>query len=235
MARKNPAPFLLGCAALLLTLISAASSAPPPAATPPAPALLSPAAFAQLPALNTPLDAAHLDVPLLAAAIFHETNRIRRELHLRPFQWLAQLDQAADLQAGSGALNQAAGHENFLPALETLGDRIRHVGLEFGRIAENSALLPLVDIDVTHEIAVRREGDRRLLVDGATGRIGEPHTYASFAAAAVKAWMNSPGHRANIVNPAFHHLGCSGRSTLRLNTAEMIACVQVFYTPPGEP
>lgn len=214
-------------AAIVLTSPALARSTPRPLTQ------WAPEKFAELPALQTKLHSAQLDHTLLAAAIFHETNRVRREHGLRPFRWLAPLDEAADLQANSIALDQTVGHTNLFPALLTIGDRLERVGLPGGRAAENAAALPLLDIDPAHGIRITRHENQPVAADDVTGRIGQPHTYATFAAAALKAWMDSPGHRANILNPGFESLGCSGRAMKRISSIDMIACVQVFYTAPA--
>lgn len=194
---------------------------------------LRPAQFANLPALQARLELEQLDHTLLAAAIFHETNRVRRGYGLRPFGWLPKLDEAAALQANSVALDQSVGHFNLLPSLYTVTDRLQHVGLPAGRGSENAALLSWLDIDPSHGIRIIREDDATVLADDVTGRIGQPHTYASFAEAAVRAWMDSPGHRANILHRDLALLGCSTRSMRRISSIDMIACIQVFYTPGG--
>jgi uncharacterized protein YkwD len=48
----------------------------------------------------------------------------------------------------------------------------------------------------------------------------------------VNDWMNSPAHRANIVNPELTSLGCAARTTLSWKgRQEQIYVVQVFFTP----
>ncbi|MEL6593967.1 MAG: CAP domain-containing protein, partial [Bacteroidota bacterium] len=36
-----------------------------------------------------------------------------------------------------------------------------------------------------------------------------PHTYWSFAEAVVQAWLDSPSHRRNLLNPDYHTMGCA--------------------------
>jgi uncharacterized protein YkwD len=63
-------------------------------------------------------------------------------------------------------------------------------------------------------------------------RLGRSRPAAAFAAAVVQAWMNSPSHRANIVNPGFLSLGCGARVCRDLaNRHEQIYATQVFFTP----
>ncbi|WP_158305326.1 CAP domain-containing protein [Opitutus terrae] len=219
-------PLVAPVAALLLAGCTAPSAPDQLSALPPG-------KFVRLPALQTRLDPAQLNHALLAAALFHETNRVRREHGLRPFRWLAPLDEAADLQANSIALDQTVSHINLFPALLTMSERLDRVGLPRGRAGENVAALPLLDVDSAHGIRITRRDDQSVAIDDATGRIGQPHTYASFAATALQAWMDSPEHRANILEREFASLGCSGRVMKRISSIEMIACVQVFYTSPS--
>ena len=186
--------------------------------------------FVQLSGLATEIDPGNLDERLLAAAIFHETNRVREQLHLPKFAWLRKLNEAADWQADSIALMQAVGHRNFLPRLAGVADRLRRVGLPPGAAAENATILLVNDVVPPHEFEVQRSAER-VMMDRETGRVSRPRTYSSFAAAAVEAWMESPEHRANIVDPDLRYLGCSARPTKTVLRVDMIACIQVFYTP----
>lgn len=192
---------------------------------------LTPAAFARSAPAQARLELSTFDPVRLSAAIFQETNRVREELKLRPFGHLAPLDRAADIQATANALNQDASHHSAIPSVASPDDRVRHVGLSPRIVAENAALVPLLDIDLAHGYVEKMEGEVRVILDGQTLREAPPHTYASFAAALVRSWMASPAHRANIVNPELTHVGCSGRPTKVLGGFDMVACVQEFYTP----
>jgi hypothetical protein len=192
---------------------------------------MSPAEFAQSPAGRARLDLATFDPVRLGAAIFHETNRVRRELNLPSFHHLDRLDRAADIQATNNALNQDASHHNAIPRVALPNDRVQHVGLRPRIVAENAALVPLLDLDLSHGYVEKKEGGTRVILDGQTLQEVPPHTYASFAAALVRSWMASAPHRANIVNPELTFLGCSGRPSKALGGFDMVACIQEFYTP----
>jgi uncharacterized protein YkwD len=181
--------------------------------------------------MNEALDAADYDLQRLARAIFHATNDVRRELGLKPFKPLPALDQAADLQASANALSASASHLNVIAAWATPADRVHHVGLTPSHVSENAAALPLLNLDPNHGYAERETNGRREIFAPQTGRRVEPHTYATFSRALVQAWMNSPGHRANIVNTDYQFLGCSARPTKSVTGLQMIACIQVFFTP----
>lgn len=223
-------PFARAAAVLGVALAAAA-----PAVARKKAGLPQPAAAAHAPSLHDRIDPENIDSARLAAAIFHETNRARADLRLPLFRSLAKLDAVAGLQANSVALAQVSSHANFLPALTHLGDRVNHLGLKPRLVAENVALLPLLRLDPARDYNRRQVDGETVLFDGLTGLPAQPHTYASFATALVGAWLKSPGHRANIVNADFRHLGCSARPGRSLHGLVTIACVQVFYTPADRP
>ena len=189
--------------------------------------------FAQLPEVQAAIDFATFDQSLMVAAIFHETNRVRRQMGMAPFTHLAKLDEAAELKAAIGVMQGELSHTNPMPLTATPADRVRAVGLSYRLVAENIARLGILDlpVDATQVGVRKREGhDEYYRLD--SKRAVGPRTYAGFAAAVVQAWMNSPLHRANIVNPGFHSLGCGARVCRDLaNRHEQIYATQVFFTP----
>ena len=158
------------------------------------------------------------------------TNDVRRQIGLKLFVGLPALNQAADLQAGANALSVTARHFDIVNAWATPTDRVRSFGL-VGAVSENVALLSLFDFDVTHSYTERAENGERLIFDGSTGQIAPRHSYASFARTIVLAWMASPGHRANVVNPKFVNMGRSARASRSISGLDMMAGVQVFFIP----
>jgi len=192
---------------------------------------LPPAEFARLPEVNALIDLENYDRDLLAAAIFHETNRWRVQLGLPPFRHLPKLDQAADMQVTFGSLMPEVGHTNVLPSQASPLDRVLSTGLRPGYVAENVALTPVFNTGQETSFEVRGLGLERKYFDPATGRQLQPHTYATFATRVLVQWMNSPGHRANIANGTLHYLGCSARSKRNLNGTDSLFAVQAFFTP----
>lgn len=193
-------------------------------------AALSAEEFARLPQLQEKLNLEELDRALLAAAIFHESNRVRSELGLRRFAKLTRLDDAAETQANIGAIFRPPSHTNPFPMIATPVDRVRQVGLNPKQVAENIALLSVYNVPSGTNFYISDERDGRLR-DLRTGDVLEHHTYESFAAAVVQAWMNSRSHRANMVNPELTHLGSSTKATQSMQGVGMVFAVQVFYTP----
>ena len=188
--------------------------------------------FTRLPEVNTRIDFAHYNRDLMAAAIFHETNRARVKEGLKAFLHLPQLDDAADLQASTGAMLASVGHHNPFPALATIDDRVHAVGLNFLRTAENIALTMALDGDPAGtSVGVNHDGPQTVFFDPQTRRVLEPLTYAAFATVVVAHWMRSPGHRANILDRELHYLGCSARWHKDYSGIDMLYSVQVFFTP----
>lgn len=187
------------------------------------------AAAASAARLEDRIDVTKLDRQLLARAIFEETNRVRVAAKLRAFKTEPKLDEAADTQAQMGAVFRPPSHTNPFPLIATPLDRVKFAGLEPDYVAENIALLAIYDAPTGTDIYVtNKDATVRDL------RNGEPvrtHTYASFARAIVAAWMASPGHRANILEPKLRYLGCAVRPTKSLEDVDMIFGVQAFYTP----
>ena len=213
---------------VLLWLISTAVVAATPT---PDRLRLSPREFMQLPELDARIAVGQFDRALLAKAIFHETNRVREKLGLRPCRIFPKLDEAADLEAGVGRVYQPPSHTNPFPMLGTPVERVKFVGLKPRQVAENIALLPIYDIGLNVSVGMTVREGRRYIVHPETLEELKPSTYRKFAATVVQGWMNSPAHRANITNPALLYLGCSAQPTTNLLGVEQLFCVQVFFTP----
>jgi uncharacterized protein YkwD len=164
-------------------------------------------------ALAQAISVDNYDRALLADALFLETNRAREREGVHPLARLALLDAAADVQAVHMALMLRAEHSNPGAEDRTPGDRVHHVGLTWASVGENVLLEP----------ALPPAGAREL-----------NYTYASLATFLVGCWMNSPPHRANILNPDFTGLGCSARFAHSVFGYQMVFASQVFVERPSE-
>jgi uncharacterized protein YkwD len=137
-------------------------------------------------------------------------NAARREHALAPLgrQW--QLDRAAEEQASHMALLFRAEHTNPIAGEHTVSDRIRAVGLDGSRSAENAMMLPL-----------------RPVGKGAL----PPYTYRTLALAVVGAWLESPGHRRNLLDPGFSLAGTASRVSTGLPGDVRVFSALVFLEP----
>lgn len=170
-----------------------------------------------------------LDAPRLAREIFAETNRVRAQLGLPAFRADERVDGAAETQARIGHLQRPVRHTLPFPSIATPLDRVKALGLRPHLVAENIALLSVYDVPTGAQF-YRLRGETQLR-DSLTAQPLRRHDYASFAAAAVAAWMNSPPHRAHLVNPRHEFLGCAVQGVPGQEGTEMIFAVQVFFTP----
>ncbi|WP_157772218.1 CAP domain-containing protein [Lacunisphaera limnophila] len=194
---------------------------------------LTPEEFVRRPEVQARIDFAAFDPVLLNAAIFHETNRVRLQLGLPAFTHVPELDNAAELKAAIGVVQGELIHENPLPLTATPADRVRAVGLHYRQVAENLARLNGFDLPPGRtQVGVRTREGRQEYYHLDTKLPVVTRTYAGFAEEVVRSWMNSPPHRANIVNPELQSLGCATRPCRSVGSRhEQIYAVQVFFTP----
>lgn len=182
----------------------------------------------------------NLDAPLLAAAVFLATNEVRGQQGLPPLAWSPELERSAWNHARRMAVEGFFSHEDPRDATRrTLEKRGKRGGVTNPRMAENIATV----------FALRyQSGDPVYPLQGGSGGwslvpYGDPlpyHSYRSLARALVNQWMNSPGHRANILSPYALQLGC-GLAPFRDSQSQsgmpMFTAVQNFqwYEPvkPG--
>lgn len=136
---------------------------------------------------------------LIAEAVLIETNRARCARGLRPLATDSNLQQAATWHSDDMAKRGFFSHTSPVRGRRTLGDRVKKAGFRFQSVAEN--------IIESHFMAYQ-SGARYQIVDAArcqfrysNGGAIPPHSYASLASELVTRWMDSPGHRRNILTP----------------------------------
>jgi uncharacterized protein YkwD len=143
----------------------------------------------------------------LAEALLVETNRVRALHRRRPLKPLEPLAAAADDQAAYLVLTGSANHISALPGQRTPLDRVERHGLEETPVAENVLAMTLVS------------GEK-------------PLTPTAIAAQLVEQWMNSPGHRANLLSRDFTHVGSAIRFAEAIGNGERTYAVQTFANKP---
>jgi uncharacterized protein YkwD len=157
---------------------------------------------------------AAFDGPRLARAISRETNRVRTAFGLPRLAPERDLDAAADEQAVHLVMIAAVEHSNPVPGERTARDRVLRAGVDPDAIGENALMEPAVP---------------------PPGSAGTAYTYAGYAALMVDAWMNSPGHRANILNPDFTELGCAARLGRGPRPGDFRVYADQVFIRPREP
>lgn len=187
--------------------------------------------FAKLPEARQLIDAYRVNYELLDAAVFHETNRRRQEKGLPALKHDEKARAAAKMQSQDMARGSFVGHENPNPKRKTMSDRAELAGLRSRVLAENVASSFGRRYKSGQSFYSREVNGRKIYSYEPDGPPIPMHTYLSFAAALLDNWMNSPGHRKNILHKDVEYLGCACELPRNPNAMETFYCTQVFFTP----
>lgn len=169
---------------------------------------LSPSEFFKLSQLSEPISFQKVDYLLMHAAIFHLTNQERIQQNLPPLSFSKEAQLAAEGHARDMVTHRFYSHTSPIKFKRTLRDRLNKQGINPKYLGENISSTFGIQYEEGKKIAKPRSpGEFRYLAASYSPPI-PPHTYLSFAKMVVTLWMNSPGHRQNILNPLYTHLGC---------------------------
>jgi uncharacterized protein YkwD len=186
------------------------------------------ASFAKLPEAGAQIDPQHINQDLLDAAVFHETNRRRQERGLTALAFHEKARTMAQIQARAMARGQFVEHTNPERGKRTLSDRATFVGLRPRFVAENVASSFGRRYKSGQPFYTREEGGRKIYSYEPNGKPIPLHTYLSFAEDLVESWMQSPGHRENILHKTPEYLGCACELSPNAGAMETFYCAQVF-------
>ncbi len=149
------------------------------------------------------IDTENIDTELFCAAIFYATNKERVTEGLPAFEYYYNLECSAQLHANDMVTRFFYAHENpFEPQKKTPSDRMALFDITSGSRSENIAVIGVNPEDTYNSLA------QRLLI----------------------MWMNSPGHRANILDQTLFLLGCGAAFYYDKENADLpcFKCVQNF-------
>lgn len=170
-----------------------------------------------------------VDYDLLEAAIFYATSAERVKEGLPPFGYSYYLRLSAHLHAYDMASQNFFSHDNPNDvSKKTPFDRMNLYYVTGGKRAENIAYLPGLAFGPGEQFYMADDGIT--FMSGTTEKPIAPHTYNSLAKAVLTDWMNSPGHRANILDPELLYLGCGAvlYTDPSCNNMPNFKCVQNF-------
>ncbi len=181
--------------------------------------------------INEPINPIKLSRPLFHAALFHATNAERKKHGLPALVYSDTLKVSALLHSAEMKIHKFFSHENpNNRSLYQLQDRVRAAGGEqkYQIIGENLADFPIVRDDFpTPQIF-------KPFIRALRGSNPEYETYKLMALKITEGWMNSEGHRRNILNRLFQHVGFGvAHHTKYINGTEYdyILCTQNFGKP----
>ena len=161
--------------------------------------------FRDLEVLHETMDLGDIDYPRLEAAVFLVTNEQRYKRGLSLLRFHPLLSDAARGHAQRMVAHDFYDHRDPTSrALATPQDRGRRAGIRNPAIAENIHNVAAIQYDGGW---VYPRGGRGRFARSPGGALIPAHTYLSFADSVVTDWMNSPGHRANIMHREARQLG----------------------------
>lgn len=134
--------------------------------------------YTEYAAFNEPVKPENLDIALLEAAIFYETNRQRVANGVDQLQYDASLHACARNHSVDMVEHNFFSHTSVVEGKTRMSDRLARVGYTNCTSGENILYSPVKE------------------------------SYAATAKYLVgEVWMNSPGHRQNILKAEYTHLG----------------------------
>ncbi|MFK7942478.1 MAG: CAP domain-containing protein [Paracoccaceae bacterium] len=135
----------------------------------------------------------------LDRAILHEVNLARCDRGVAPLVAERSLRHASELHNRDMIRLDFFGHQSPVQERAEVSDRLRLVGVQFRMAAENL---------LEARFMAYQSGRQYQVIDPvrcefayADGTPIRRHTYASMGREAVTRWLDSPGHRRNLLNP----------------------------------
>lgn len=159
------------------------------------------------PALDREVSPQNFDQEAAAIAIFFATNEARARHRLPALAPRTPLFHAARSHAVRMTEREFFAHEDPTSKRHrTPDDRARRAGVINPHTAENIAMGTTIDYQSGRPVYARGEpGEFSYTPEGPLIR---KHTYVTLAQDLLKGWMNSPGHRRNILATDAIELGC---------------------------
>jgi uncharacterized protein YkwD len=162
--------------------------------------------FRKEPLFHEEIDFENIDYPRLHAAIFFVTNEERAKKKLSFLEYAPELEKTAIMH--SRDMNRDTFFSHYNPVdkkKKTPNDRAAIAGILNPFLAENIATCHGLKYKSGTNVYIRGDGLFSYKMDG---ELIPSHTYLSLAEAVVDDWMNSKGHRKNILMDSALQLGC---------------------------
>jgi len=154
------------------------------------------------------IDFESIDYPLLNATLFYTTNIQRAKNGVGVAKHSPSCEKAAFDHSVDMVRGDFFSHTSMVAGKESMMDRLRLAGYQGGGAAENIAITFAIDYQAGKSVFMPSQNGGYFSYKYK----GEPiknHTYLSLAEAALDQWMNSPGHKANILR-GYAYQGCGG-------------------------
>lgn len=175
---------------------------------------------------NMQIQSSYFEYDLFNLEIFNATNQERIKHGCQPFQYSSVLTNSSTLHCNEMGRSVFFDHINpYKTNLKTPLDRVLLSGGKFNLVGENIADYPTIINDKIYTVGFF--GINMLNVSKAV----QVHSYKTLAIRVVEGWMNSPGHRANILNKQFSFIGCGCALHLKKTKGisfDYVLCTQNF-------
>lgn len=162
--------------------------------------------FFALPQVQALIDPRQMDYPLLQAAVFYATNESRAGEGLAPFLHSQALEDAAAAHSQAMTQHNFFSHTSVIPGLESMTSRLSAVGIPPSAMAENIAQFSGLNYE-PGKLVYTPDVNGGFFSYEYKGTPLKPRSYAGAARHVLQQWMDSPGHRRNILNPNLKYLG----------------------------
>lgn len=144
---------------------------------------------------------------LFNEAVLHYINRERCRNNRVPFKSDSRLVTMAAGHSSGMARTSTFSHHIARSGYETMARRLKRSGLRFNAAAENIAR-NYVYVLSGRPISAKSAGPCKFYYSG-SGQQVPKHSYQSLAREVVSQWMNSSGHRRNIMDRRFSRTGAA--------------------------
>jgi uncharacterized protein YkwD len=178
---------------------------------------------------NKSIDVSNIDYPLLNAALFYATNLQREKFNLAVLTHQPVLEKAASGHSFDMVNYGFFSHTSLVSGKKNFSDRIELAGeIEAWASAENIAQNFILDYNTgkSYQCPKTKGGNFTYT----NGQIIKVHSYWTLAEMILRQWMNSQGHRENILDNSYTHLGC-GAAVEKVTAPcsfEKVFCTQNF-------
>lgn len=141
--------------------------------------------------------------------IFEETNAARLRHSLNRVEYSRELCLISSLHSTQMKKYNFFSHTNSFNLLfKDLSERVSYFELSFSKVTENIADIPFLDSGNEKVFEMRKVNNETLYYSTKTGKQLFYYNIDSFSDFVIDAWMNSKGHRKNILDHEVTHLGC---------------------------
>lgn len=185
--------------------------------------------FEQIEYLNKRIEFSQIKYPLLEAAVFYFTNEERRKAGVPLLKFNVLLEVAAQDHAKDMTTYNFFSHSSPLKGKKSVSDRVERAGFDWSRVGENIAISFAIEYEAGRSVFTPDQNDGYFSYDYRGEKI-LAHTYMGFAKSLVQQWMDSPGHKQNILDPNFTFLGIglSHKTKASFYNIDQFYGVQVF-------